>query len=223
MNAKWFKKFGSFLAYGFVSYAVLAVILCFVFGPRTAAIRRLNTIAEWGEYPAAFAQGKQAYDAKKFRFSNLYYRIVASAFSSDTALSTVGYGCAHSGRTECAIRFYKRALEKAPQRIWYDYALGVLFFSKKDFDRASFHFQKVVETSPRDAVEGAILAPLNRMPPEQRQQFFSMAASFVKTIMQQSQQLLLVIRVNQAEKIPPPQVVLHPWHSVIQPGKEMFF
>ncbi len=217
----------AFLSSSLAAYVLAAVIFGGVVNYKDTVIQRMNSVLEWGDYPAQLERGAVKYDERRLRFAVRYYKLVAEILpQSDQPVAVIGYCYARLGENALAVKYYQKALGKNRDHFWLEYDLGILYYRMKDPVRAYAAFGNITGRDIKRLVESSVLSPLQKMPEENRKLFFMNAGRFALDLRQKSLQMMARIdfeRSNGRVAAADAGIVLHPWAFYIQPGKELFF
>lgn len=207
-----------FLSKAVVVYCAAGAVLFGVADFKKATVEHLNLMSQWGDYPALLDKGQAAFNERDLRMAIRYYKLVAGLVPrNDGPYAMVGYCYARLGDDARAIRYFKKAKLIQKTHFWNDYNLAVLYLRDKDRASASRYFHNVVEQDFRLAWEAAVLAPLSRISPQQREFLIAQTMVFTKKIREDSLKMLAGLDVEEGG------VILHPWSYYMQPGKENYF
>jgi tetratricopeptide (TPR) repeat protein len=104
-------------------------------------IRELNELKIPIDYLVYFSKNKVPFDESKFHDHLQYYeKLCALAPRYPEALGMLGFCHYYLGNEKKAIYFFEAAAKENPQLFWFTYNLGLIYYQRKEFEKAISYF-----------------------------------------------------------------------------------
>jgi tetratricopeptide (TPR) repeat protein len=215
-----------YLGYTGVLCLAVALAVFFLMDARQMKLYRLDDLNYCWSYPILFSQGQEGFNPQELHASLIYYKIASDVAPAPYRTYEMQGYCYFLLKDYSRSReMFKKALQLSPRSFWLEFDLAMIAYKQGHCETAAPLLKHILQGEAQEQCQGALLSLLKGFLPKERTRLLLEIPTFVNEVRVKS--LVLLSCCSHCKDLDRAGVsispVMHPWSSVITPGKEGFY